>query len=201
MQINPNDFLTAGLLKEISISGLGHLSPRFTYQQMEENLWRLSFSCHLDKAHAQKDWEAVLTAGFSPTFHWAPHLTPQNGYVAARHVFRTPAVIFQDNCHTLAVIPDIRTMASQRVPCYLDMDAVNQTISIGLADSQVTGHILYHKAPETCYPEGDLEIAFYILVYQEALKNPFRPVLSFFWERFGASDFRSLTESKRNLEV
>lgn len=201
MLINPNDFLALGMLKEIKISGLGQLSPRFTYQQTGDNMWRLSFTCRLEKAHTQKDWEAVLTAGFTPTFHWAPHLTPQNGYIAARHVFRTPAVIFQDNHNTLAVIPDIKTTASQKVPCYLDMDAVNQTISIGLADSQVTGHILYHKAPETCYPEGDLEIAFYILVYQGAPKNPFRPVLSFFWERFGASDFRSLTEPKRNLEV
>ncbi|MEE0203155.1 MAG: hypothetical protein U0I51_21780 [Muricomes sp.] len=201
MQINPNDFLPYGFLKKITISDLGQLSPQFTYQQLKENLWRLTFFCCQEEEHLQKDWEAVLTASFTPTFHWAPHLTPQKGYVAARHVFRTPAVIFQDNCRTLAVIPDVRTTASQSVPCYLDMDAVNQTISIGLADSQVTGHILYHKASETCYPKGSIEISFYILIYQEALKNPFRPILSFFWEHFGASDFRLLTEPKRDLNV
>ena len=36
-----------------------------------------------------------LAIGFdlhlNPDFHWIPHLTPEDGYVAAQHVFRSPA--------------------------------------------------------------------------------------------------------------
>lgn len=105
----------------------------------------VSCSYDLPEEGQQDDCCVSLWLPSKPQFAWSPHLTPEEGYIAAQHVFRTPALIFGYEDQTWILIPDHEVLENQVVPGYLDMDAVNGKMMVGLSKSQVTGHVLYKK--------------------------------------------------------
>lgn len=199
MRSRRQTFLPQGFLNAVDIVAPGEAEPVFSAAELQDHLWRCTVECRLDQACSQPDFCVSLTAGFTPDFYWAPHLTPEDGNIAARHIFRTPAVILKNRQYGLTLIPDVRVLDAQPVPAYLDMDAFEQKMTIGLADARIEGHVLYRRAKETVYPKGRLRIAFFMIADMEPPENPFRRVLSFFWDTYGKNDFFRLTEPKRDL--
>src|SRR5262245_45798421 len=85
----------------------------------------------------QDDWRLCVVPSFTPTFRWAPHLTPADGYVIDQHVFRAPALIVCDSATTLALIPELELVPEARdaehdARVYLDQDASRNELTLGL---------------------------------------------------------------------
>ena len=69
--------------------------------------------------------------------------------------------------------------------------------TVYVCNDTVTG---IFSAIHDAWKAGKTEIAFYMMIFHEKLDNPFRPVLSFYWERFGRKDF--LTDhTNKNFDV
>lgn len=176
------------------------VEPEQKVKCLGENLYHYSFVYDLKEEGKQDACQICIQAPGSPVFAWSPHLTPENGYIIQQHVFRTPAVIFEYADQTWILIPDHEILEKQCVPGYIDMDAVSGKMMAGLCESKVVDHILYKKKGQSIWKAGKTEIAFYMMIFHEKLDNPFRPVLSFYWERFGRKDF--LTDhTNKNFDV
>lgn len=136
----------------------------------------------------QDDWQVVVTPGFTPSFHWAPHLTPTDRHVVEQHVFRSPALIAADGQRVITLIPDLDILLyGTPVRWYLDMDAPGNRLVLGMSSSSVDDHVLFMKETGATYPAEEVEIGFYLMVHDDesALKNPFRASLEFLWNRWG----------------
>lgn len=136
---------------------------------------------------SQDDTYAVISPNFAPDFRWTPHLTPTDNHIAAQHIFRTPALIMSNASKTIIVIPDVRLAEKSQIPWYLDLDAINNKLYVGISNNKVTGHVLFEKDSGAIF-NGEVNLAFYILAVNEKLQNPFRKVLDFFWSNYGKAD-------------
>ena len=140
-----------------------------------------------DSLH-QDDWQVNIVPGFVPEFHWAPHLTPTDNYIIAQHVFRAPALIVTSREKNLTIIPDLDLLNNDSpVDWYMDLDAPDNTLTLGLSKSEVKEHVLYVRTPGAVYPPGKISFGFYILYSEdeEDVRNPWRDALAFLWERWG----------------
>lgn len=191
--------LPSEFIQKLSVSPIGGIMPECSIRKLTPDIWHVCFCYSLAQSCRQDECAAALTAGFWPDYTWSPHLTPEEGFIAAQHVFRTPAAIFRNEESTLILVPDISVTDHQPVPCFLDMDAPKRKIIIGMSCSEVYGHILYRKAHGAVFPQGEMKLAFYLFLYSEPLANPFRPVLDFYWEKYGKKDFLRLSASKKDL--
>ncbi|MCJ7679973.1 MAG: hypothetical protein MUP70_04525, partial [Candidatus Aminicenantes bacterium] len=123
-----------------------------------------------------------------PDFWWAPHLTPEEGYVAAQHVFRSPALIVQDGIRTIALVPDLDSVGkNEENPWFLDFDAVQKKMWVGLVKTDIPEHVLFKKSSGMMFSPGRAEISFFITVYndREPVRNPWRKTSAFLWGRWG----------------
>ena len=112
-----------------------------SWTQLQPNLWRLALEGTLTREIRVGSFEVRVTPAFQPDFHWAPHLTPEDGYVMDMHVFRTPAIIACGQQRSLAVLPDVEKLCqpyANRV--FMDMDAHTETYVIGLTTTAVREH-------------------------------------------------------------
>lgn len=173
----------SGYVKRLSASAIGAEEPKMTMERVDENLSRINFCYTLPKKIKQDDCFAELETAFNPNFFWTPHLTPSSGNIAAEHIFRTPALIARGEGKTLILIPDIE---SKKTPAkYLDLDAPNRCMKVGMSNSRVIGHVLYERAEGGEYSNGNIVFSFHIMTFDTELENPFRPVLDFFWTHYG----------------
>lgn len=180
---------SADRLKErITADALCGVAPKWDIKSEKNHIFRVSLKYELKESGKQDDCQICIQASGKPVFAWSPHLTPEEGYIVQQHVFRTPALIFGYTDQTWILIPDHKTLECQCAPGYLDMDAPAGKMMIGLSRSRVVDHILYKKAKGACWKEGTTEIAFILMIYKEPLKNPFRPILSYYWGNFGRKE-------------
>lgn len=200
MKVSVDQMLPLELVKEIQTDFLCGNAPEVRIDKHGNGLYHLSFCYNVAKNILQDDCAVSVISGFKPAYSWIPHLTPQEGYIAQQHIFRTPSLVFVADGQTLILIPDIKVMEHQSVPTYLDLDAPAGRLTIGLSNSRVVNHILYQKAEGGQYEEGEAEIAFYLILKHEKLANPFRPILDFFWSRYGQKDYERLTAKNKNLQ-
>ena len=176
------------VIDNIMYDNLGDLSGTKEIQYINENTVYLKLTFDLPTAKTQNDWQINIHPSFSPTFHWAPHLTPGENNIIDQHVFRSPALIMSDNLRVLMLIPDLDIM-KQGTPVrwYMDMDAQKNKMTLGMSKSRVSDHILFERAPGANYPAGKVEIGFYLMLYTdiETITNPFRKPLEFLWNKWG----------------
>ncbi|WP_274361322.1 hypothetical protein [Paenibacillus thermotolerans] len=180
--------------KRISCGSIGPAGAKAECQRLHKNMWKVSLTFELDRPAEQDDWRVELEPAFVPTFHWAPHLTPTDDHIIDQHSFRSPALIAKDDRQLLILIPDLDVMlGGTPVRWYLDLDASKNVMTLGMSEYEVKEHVLYRRKPGAAYPAGDVRVGFYLMAYDDAqtLKNPWRPVLSFLWERWGSPLFRS----------
>lgn len=157
-----------------------------------DNLYKIELLYEVLEDFAQDDYYIEFDLGFKPNFFWAPHITPEEGCVIDRHVFRSPALIARGEGKTVTLIPDLAALDELPVRCYLDMDAQKGRFYIGMSETEVCGHILYKKIKGAKYHKGAFIFSFYLLLDNKEKENPFRDVLKFLWGNCGSKDFSLL---------
>lgn len=177
----------------VEIMPLGQQAPRTALRQVESGLWHLALEFDLTETVAQDDWQIRIQALFTPTFHWAPHLTPDPENIIDQHVFRAPAIVFTDDHRSLAVLPDLDCLATFTGPerWYMDMDARSNVITLGLSRYEVSTHVLFKRSPGAEYKPGKLSYGFFIMLSRDPADcfNPWRRPMQFLWQRHGHALF------------
>jgi len=179
---------------EIQYDLLGNEKGTCRIEVLSDSCLHVKISFKLDEQLRQDDWQMTLYPGFTPSFHWAPHLTPTPHHVIDQHVFRSPALIFSNEQQMLTLIPDLDIMSlGTPVRWYLDMDAEQNRLILGMGNSKVDDHVLFRHEPGALYPAGEVEIGFYILysATADAVRNPFRNPLEFMWKHWGSPLYKS----------
>ncbi|WP_052488038.1 hypothetical protein [Gordoniibacillus kamchatkensis] len=183
------------IVKAITCDEIASFRPEITQTRLAPHLRKMSVTFRLSEEVRQDDWQLQIEPAFAPTFHWAPHLTPTDEHIIDQHSFRSPALIAQNDRKLLIVIPDLDMMSQgTRVRWYLDNDASRNLLKLGMSEYEVREHVLYVRKGGAAYPRGEVQAGFYLMTYEddpEALANPWRPVLSFLWDRWGAPLFRA----------
>lgn len=191
-------------IAEISLDRLGTQKGDVTIKQVNNNTAHVRIKFELTDSITQDDWQIQIKPAFKPTFNWAPHLTPTDKNIIAQHVFRSPALIVSNNERVLILIPDLDLInKNPGIDWYMDMDAPQNILSLGMSNSRITEHVLFERTGGAVYPEGYLEFGFYIMSYsdQPTIENPFRRTASFFWERWGSRLFATGDPASGDLQA
>jgi hypothetical protein len=163
--------------------------PRIEVGDPEEGSWRhIRLTWDVSEAAAQDELSVRFDLGFEPDFWWAPHLAPEEGYVVGQHVFRSPALIAGKGSLTVVLIPDLDIVGRRPDnPWFLDYDAPNRKMWLGLVNTLIPEHVLFKKTPGMRFAPGQVEIGFYIAVYNDgsAVRNPWSKAAHFLWKRWG----------------
>lgn len=171
----------------------GHI-PEVFFSRIEKDLFHIRLSYDLDTEVVQDDWQFLIVPSFDPDFHWAPHLTPREGLVMDQHCFRSPALITKSDNRLAAVVPDLDLMLEGTpVRWYMDLDAPENRMILGMGDSEVVEGQFYSKSAGARYPAAPVEFGFYIHLSsdREDLRNPWRTILAFLWRKWGGALYES----------
>lgn len=137
---------------------------------------------------AQDELAVRFDLDFEPEMWWAPHLAPEEGYVIAQHVFRSPALIAARGPLVLAVVPDLDVVGARpENPWFMDYDAPARKMWIGLVRTDIPEHVLFRKAPGMTFAPGRVELGFFVAAYVDAaaVKDPWAKASALLWERWG----------------
>lgn len=190
-------------IDKIDYSKLGNHRPDVKYQMLSDSLVKVFVTWTLEDTVRQDDWQVKIFPKFDPDFFWAPHLTPTDEYIIAQHVFRAPALIVSSSRQQLNVIPDIDLIKEGTpVDWYMDLNATDNVLTLGLSKSDVKEHVLFKREPGGVYAPGKHAFGFYIMTANKeaGIFNPWRPILSFFWEKWGKPLYEKEGYLERNLE-
>lgn len=181
-------------VKRIAVQPIGGQEPTVQYTQIGKHVLHVSYSWNFSEPVKQDDWSVEIDPAFIPGFHWAPHLTPTGNHIIAQHVFRSPAMVAASNDKQVTVIPDL-DLLQQKPPVdwYMDLNAKDNKLVLGMSLSNVKEHVSFVKKPGAVYPAGEQRFGFYVMVSdrKEDLQNPWRPVLSFLWNKWGRSAYQN----------
>lgn len=174
-------------------------------EKIREGLYHVKILFSLSDTVHQDDWQVRIRPSFSPSFNWAPHLTPEPTNIIDQHVFRSPALIVSNKEQVLSLIPDLDIINKGQsfINWYLDMDAENNVLTFGISKSKVSDHVLFEREKGAIYPEGKIEAGFYLMYSEDpqVITNPFRPILSFLWKNWGENLFKKEQSTANRLET
>ncbi len=133
------------------------------------------------------DWQLSFVTDRRPDFCWAPQLTPEDGHVIDRQVFRCPAAVFAGQGWVTALLPDLGVMAASPQRWYMDVDAPESRLSLGMGEAAVDGHVLFRRMPGQVLRGTETHIACFLFHSEapEDVENPFRAILDFYWRAEG----------------
>lgn len=191
------------VVQQIQYDFLGESRGVSSVTVVDANTIHVKITFSLKKEVIQDDWQVVVTPNFTPNYHWAPHLTPTDNHIIDQHVFRSPALIVSDNSKMFMLIPDLDILGNDTpVRWYMDMDAEINKLVLGMSNSSVDNHILFKREHDAVYTEGEIEIGFYLLKFndKESINNPFRNALSFLWNNWGHDLYKSGNPLDEDLE-
>ncbi|NLN93187.1 MAG: hypothetical protein GX130_07770 [Candidatus Hydrogenedens sp.] len=175
------------LLATISLPEPGNQRPAIHFD--EEGAWtRIRLRWELNEALELDDLALSFQLHFDPEFWWAPHLAPEEGHVIAQHVFRSPALISASSQGAFILVPDLDICGQNRdTPWYMDFDAQEKRMVLGMSLTDVPEHVLFRKIPGMKLGPGFVDLSFYLLWLKEEgdLFNPWSTVSSFLWDRWG----------------
>ncbi len=169
------------------LAGIG--LPRVSVRAVEEGWQQVSMRWEVPHEITQDELSVMFDLSMEPDFWWAPHLAPEEGYVIAQHVFRSPALIVQQDHLSLAIVPDLDLVGDRPGnPWFLDLDAPARQLWLGMTLTDIPVHVLYTKAPGMTIEAGEVELSFFIRVWKDqwGVRNPWSPVTSFLWGRWGS---------------
>lgn len=176
--------------------------PELYIKKIAEDMFYVMVNYTVKDLIYQDDWSVIIKPSFTPTFHWAPHLTPTDTNIISRHVFRSPAVIMADNKKQVVLIPDLDLVNKNTgVNWYMDIDALQNKMIIGMSEAQVGPHVLFSRKKGQVISPGKFEFGFYIIISHEAgdLADPWRKPLAFFWSKWGSPLYEKGEPIKENL--
>lgn len=177
-------------ISEIKFDSLQSLVPEVTTEKITEDILHVKINYTVKDSIFKDDWKVTIKPAFTPSFHWATHLTPSDTNIIARHVFRSPALIMADAKKQVVIIPDLDLVnKNTRTKWYMDMDALQNNMIVGVSDAQVGPHVLYSRKKGQVIPPGVFEFGFYIITSNDetSLADPWRKPLAFFWNKWGKS--------------
>lgn len=178
-------------LPNMTWGSIGSRQVSIETTHMDNHLTHIELTTFLPMNVQQDIWQVDLKLPFLPEFCWAPHLAPEDGYCIDQHAFRCPAMLASDGGQLLAVLPDLEVLKQSNNRWYMDINAPDGTMSLGVAECEVPHHVLFRHKSGNMFPAGEFKFAFYL--YQskktEDLDNPFRFVLDFFWKKEGEALF------------
>jgi hypothetical protein len=185
--------LESDYIEKIEIDSIGNKLPDLSSITISPGLVKVSISIQLDDSVRLDDWRVTIRPAFKPTFYWSPHLTPTPNSIIAQHVFRSPALIVSDSGKQLVIIPDLNLIKKDGAKWYMDLNAQEEKITIGLSDANVSSHVLFTRKKGQVLPPGKFEFGFYILTNNDAasLADPWRKPLSFLWDTWGKKLYES----------
>ncbi len=181
-------------VSEMRAIALGNVEPRVEATTEPDGATRIRLTFELPDKVQQDDWRITVAPAFTPTFHWSPHLTPTDRHVVNQHSFRSPALVVASKQRVLALVPDLDLLLQgSPVRWYMDLDARSQTLTLGMSETEIDGHVLYVRKPGATYPPGKVSFGFFVLSSDdpEDVRDPWRSVLSFLWKRWGGPLFAS----------
>lgn len=175
-------------VSSVHFPAIGSAAPSVTYTKISDGDYKIKVEWNLKDNIQQDNAEMQIMPAFQPSFHWAPHLTPQDGFVIAQHVFRAPCLIVSDKRKQVTIIPDVDLISNNTsYNWYMDMDAPANVLTIGLGKTDVTDHVLFKKTKGAQFTKGKISAGFYIFTSQvkNNFHNPWRKALSFMWKKWG----------------
>lgn len=199
----PKAYPFADAISKVDYQLLGGKRGESRVAVVDSHTVHVSIRFQPDAPVRQDDWQVVVTPGFTPSFHWAPHLTPTDRHVVEQHVFRSPALIVSDGERVITLIPDLDILwYGTPARWYMDMDAEKNCMTLGMSNSKVTDHVLFERDSGAVYPKGEVEIGFYLFYSddEDDLQNPFRKPLEFLWERWGKPLYEAGNPVDHDLE-
>lgn len=161
--------------------------PRVTIEDEGDGWHRVRMAWDLPAPVQRDDLAVRFAIDLHPDFHWMPHLAPEEGYVAAQHVFRSPAIVVAEGARTLVLVPDLDICCDRpETPWYLDYDAPNRRAAIGMTRTSIPTHVLFRKEPGMELAAGRVELGFFLTAYEDRgePRNPWARVSRFLWERY-----------------
>ncbi len=169
---------------ELAGSGL----PCVEVGETEDGWRRVRMTWDVAEAIVQDELTVRFDLEFEPDFWWAPHLAPEEGYVVGQHVFRSPAIIAARGPLTVVVVPDL-DIVGQRPdnPWFMDYDAPQRKMWLGMVKTEIPEHVLFKKAPGMTFAPGKVELGFYVAAYNDraTVRDPWSKVAGFLWKRWG----------------
>ena len=91
-------------------------------------------------------------------------------------------MIVADSNHYLALIPDLDLVRASGQPSwYMDLDAGNNTLALGVSRSEVKEHVLFRRKAGQKINPGPFRFGFYVMTSQDKnqVTDPWRKPLSF----------------------
>jgi hypothetical protein len=184
----------AAFVRPFSVETLGGRTPAVRVEETAAGLYRVRMTFDLDAPVRQDDWKVVVRPAFAPDFHWAPHLTPTERFIIDQHAFRSPALVAAAKDKVLVLVPDIDILLrGTPVRWYMDLDAGNEFLVLGMSDSRVEPGLFFSRKPGAAYPAGRHEVGFYLFVSMDAedVRDPWRKPLAFLWKKWGGPLFEA----------
>jgi hypothetical protein len=179
-------------VSSLRVDSINGIYPEASVATVSPGLVKVTLRFQLQDSVCQDDWKVTIKPSFKPTFYWSPHLTPTEENIIAQHVFRAPALIVADNKKQLTIIPDLDLLRTKPpLKWYMDLDAMDNTLTIGLSRSKVTEHVLFERDSGMCLPSA-FEFGFYVMTDTDSanLADPWRRPLAFQWELWGKPLFK-----------
>lgn len=181
-------------VKQVIAAKAGDVPAAVSYRKISGNMFYVAVTWALKSPVPQDDLQVRIIPAFSPSFNWAPHLTPDDHYAIAQHVFRAPALIVAGNKKTLSIIPDLDILqAGTPVPWYMDMDAARNYLVMGVGKTVIKEHVLFVKEQGAVLPAGKITIGFYCIFSNAKadIQNPFHRAISFMWSKWASPLYHS----------
>lgn len=181
------DLKIPAFVEETTISNFAGETPQITVEPVQNGTYKVSVSIELKDTVALDDWHIAIRPTFKPTFYWAPHLTPTADHIIAQHVFRAPAMIVADSSHYLSIIPDLDLVGQSGQPqWYMDLDALTNTLTLGISRSEVKEHVLFRRATGQQIDPGVFRFGFYVVTSQEkkSIADPWRLPLEMMYSKW-----------------
>lgn len=159
----------------------------------ENNQYLFEFSGEINDDMEVGDWHIQVSPTFTPDFTYTPHLTPGSDYVIDMHVFRTPVMMMGQGDKIICVLPVTEGVRDGQNRYYMDMDAPNHVMKLGITTTKIAEHVLYQRTGMAVLPRGTFSFSIRIMILEgEETQNPFRKILSFYWEKYGKEDCKCL---------
>ncbi|SFI36258.1 hypothetical protein SAMN02799624_00600 [Paenibacillus sp. UNC496MF] len=199
----PLDGALAAFIASMEAASLGGVRPAVDATRAGAGRVNVKLRFELPEPVRQDDWRIDIAPAFAPAFHWAPHLTPTDRHIIDQHGFRSPALIVHDADRWLAVVPDLDLLlAGSPVRWYMDLNAKDNRLTLGMSRYRVAEHVLYEREAGAAYPAGTVEFGFFVLTGEgpDYARNPWRPVLDLLWSGWGGALFRAGEPIGRPLE-
>jgi len=129
--------------------------PEVEVSKIQDGWQQVRMKWNVPAEMAQDELAIQFDLAIEPDFWWTPHLAPEEGYVIGQHVFRSPAMIVQRDSLTFVVLPDLDIVGRRpENPWFMDFDAVQNKMWLGMTRTEIPQHVLFRKAPGMKFTPG-----------------------------------------------